>query len=290
MPAYNEERVISRCLAHMLQDAQPGEFEIIVVCNGCQDATAARAREFEAHGVTVIETKIPSKTHALNVGDAAAINFPRLYVDADIQLSTHTIRRVIDLFQKDERVLLSAPRPYVDFSKSDARVRAFYRVWTKLPYFTEALVGSGVYAFSKEGRAHFGVFPDIIADDEYARRIVKADRRRSSGGTFIISAPTSFESLIDVQTRARAGTYELEKNFPELKTCCTTSPRRTMKIIAKTPSMWLDAPIYLAVMFAGKLRAHKKLAGKAAHAWNRDETARAMACDVTCPLVNKDTA
>jgi len=290
IPAYNEERVIGRCLAHMLDNAAPGELEIIVVCNGCHDSTAARAREFAAYGITVLETKVASKTNALNIGDAAAIIFPRLYVDADIQLSILTIRSMVELFQKDHQVLLCAPRPVVDYSRSDGRVRAFYRVWTRLPYFTEVLIGSGVYAFSREGRARFGVFPDIIADDEYARRIVRPDQRRSSAGNFVISAPRSLTALINIQTRARAGTYELEKKFPELKMCCTTSPRRTVKVIAKTPSMWLDAPIYLAVMFAAKLRAHKKLASTAAHAWNRDETARAMASEVSCPIAGKDAS
>ena len=45
----------SRCLRSLLADAKPNEFEIIVVCNGCKDDTAERAREFEAQGVKVLE-------------------------------------------------------------------------------------------------------------------------------------------------------------------------------------------------------------------------------------------
>ncbi len=53
-PAHNEAAVIERCLGAILADAPPGTPEIIVVCNGCTDDTAARARKFGA-GVTVIE-------------------------------------------------------------------------------------------------------------------------------------------------------------------------------------------------------------------------------------------
>ena len=43
IPAHNEESVIGRCLAAMLEGAQPGELEIIVVCNGCSDRTGEKA-------------------------------------------------------------------------------------------------------------------------------------------------------------------------------------------------------------------------------------------------------
>src|SRR5262245_58336894 len=44
IPAHNEARVIERGLSSLLEGARPGELEIVVVCNGCTDDTAARAR------------------------------------------------------------------------------------------------------------------------------------------------------------------------------------------------------------------------------------------------------
>lgn len=65
-----------------------------MVCNGCSDNTAEIARRFE--GVTVLESEMPSKPAALNAGDAAATRWPRLYLDADAQISPSAVRDVLD--------------------------------------------------------------------------------------------------------------------------------------------------------------------------------------------------
>jgi len=45
--AHNEAVVIERCLSAMTIDAEPEEFEIVVVCNGCTDQTAALVRAMD---------------------------------------------------------------------------------------------------------------------------------------------------------------------------------------------------------------------------------------------------
>src|SRR5690242_7161518 len=71
IPAHNEATVIGRLLAGLLADAQPGEFDVIVVPNGCTDGTAAVAEKFGS-AVTVVSTDIPSKYQALRLGDRYA--------------------------------------------------------------------------------------------------------------------------------------------------------------------------------------------------------------------------
>ncbi len=274
IPAYNEGKTITRCLTTLLEGAEGGELEIVVVCNGCHDDTAERARAFLASNVFVLETKTASKSHALNLGDSHASHFPRVYLDADIQITIEVMRDLVKLLATNEEVLLSAPRAVVDFEASDPFVRAYYRVWTQLPYFREAMVGSGIYAFSERGRRRFGEFPKIIADDEYARRMVSPAERASSKGTFRISAPRTIQSLLAVNSRVRAGMYELETKFPELSENRGTSPSRTLLTIATQPSLWLDAPVYLGIMLAAKVLAHKKRLTRTESVWNRDDTAR----------------
>ncbi|MFT6791229.1 MAG: glycosyltransferase involved in cell wall biosynthesis [Cellvibrionaceae bacterium] len=279
IPAYNEGTTISRCLNSFLADAKVGEFKVIVVCNGCKDDTAERAREYEARGVTVIETEIGSKILALNLGDEAATSFPRIYLDADITLTAKAIRDLAELLadEANSDIVLAAPKAVVDYESRNPWVRAYYKVWTQLPYFTEGIIGSGVYAFSKKGRERFGKFPDIIADDEFARlQALPHERTNTTSSTFTITPPASLRGIIHINTRARAGLYELQEKFPELIASDNTSPTRTLKIIATSPSMWIYAPIYLFAMVYAKLRAHEKLKNKKHGEWERDESSRTV--------------
>lgn len=277
IPAYNEASVIDRCLSAMLADAQPGELEIVVVANNCSDDTAARARR---HGelVKVVETPIGSKIHALNLGDGAASGWPRLYVDADIVVSTQALRDVAAMLDDGSPYVVAAPTAVVDFKGRLPWVQSFYKVWTQLPYFTEGVIGAGFYAFSRRGRERFGEWPDIIADDEYARLMAApSERGVNRDHTFTITPPTQLRMVAKIQTRARAGLYQLHAKFPELLRNETTNPARTLKVIAGRPDLWLHAPIYLGVMSFAKMMAHRKLRKGQQKVWERDETARAGA-------------
>lgn len=274
IPAYNEGSVIERCLNAILTGAAPGELEIVVVCNGCKDDTAARARGF-GDRVKVVETPVGSKIGALNLGDEHVTGFPRFYVDADVQLSASAIREVAGLLGDDSPILVAAPRAIVAYEDRPFLVRSFYRVWTRLPYFRENMIGSGVYAFSRRGRARFDRFPDVISDDEYARLIAAPDERRASEhATFTIHPPRTLAGVLAINTRARAGNYELRQKFPEMQAHASTSSSRSLGVIATTPSLWLHAPLYLGVMFLAKLRAHEKLRKRQEKVWDRDDTSR----------------
>ncbi len=72
IPAYNEGRVIDRCLQRL---AAESDVKVIVAANGCTDDTVERAGH---HGVEVVEVRLPSKVAALNAGDERAGDvFPR---------------------------------------------------------------------------------------------------------------------------------------------------------------------------------------------------------------------
>jgi glycosyltransferase involved in cell wall biosynthesis len=90
VPAHNEERVLGRTLSALLADTSPSEFDVVVVANGCTDGTAEVARGFG--GVRVVETDVPSKSHALRLGDETAAGFPRVYLDADVVLPAAHVR------------------------------------------------------------------------------------------------------------------------------------------------------------------------------------------------------
>jgi glycosyltransferase involved in cell wall biosynthesis len=274
IPAHNEAQVIERCLTSILADAKPGEFEIVVVCNGCSDNTAECARRVGG-SVKVLETPVRSKIFALNLGDKHVTSFPRLYVDADVQLTTSAVRDVAWVLGDDSPIVVAAPRARLAYHDRPLLVRAFYRVWTQLPYFKHDLIGSGVYAFSRRGRERFSEFPDIIADDEYARLTAAPHERRVvKSSTFTIHPPRTLAGVVNINTRARAGNYELRKQFPDLHRHQTTNSWRSLRIIASNPSLWFGAPIYLGVMSIAKRRADTKLRLSRQKNWERDDTSR----------------
>ena len=139
-----------------------------MVCNGCSDNTAEISRGF-GKAVRVIETKVPSKTYALNLGDGAVDSFPRLYIDADVILTPESVRKVASVLESGA-AHAAAPRPVdVFLPGTQWAVRAYYRFWGALPYIQEGMIAAGAYALSREGRARFKDFPEVIADDGYVR-------------------------------------------------------------------------------------------------------------------------
>jgi glycosyltransferase involved in cell wall biosynthesis len=67
IPAHNEEKVIATTLNELAIGAFSGAMEVIVVCNGCTDNTARIVATYNP-AIRCIETEVPSKTNALNLG------------------------------------------------------------------------------------------------------------------------------------------------------------------------------------------------------------------------------
>ncbi len=140
IPAHNEEAVIGRCLSSLMDGAPPGELEVLVVCNGCDDRTADVARQ-SAPNATVLEIPVASKVAALNAGDEHASYFPRFYVDADVELSYQALVSVARVLTEGG-VLCAAPKPLFDLKARPWSVRAFYAVLAGSSIF---LAGHGGY-------------------------------------------------------------------------------------------------------------------------------------------------
>ena len=161
VPAHNEAAVISRLLRGLLDGPAADELEVVVVCNGCSDDTAAIASQHAR--VRVVESPVPSKHAALRLGDDESVSFPRLYVDADVEISLESVRTLVDALS--EHVLAAAPRRHLVLDGSPLLVRSYYRVWEQLPTVRHGLFGRGVIAFSATGHARARTLPEVTADD-----------------------------------------------------------------------------------------------------------------------------
>ena len=106
IPAHNEESVIATTLETLLAQARSGEFDVIVVCNGCDDRTEEAARQFAGRGVRTFSSPVLSKVAALNLGDHHATTSTRVYIDADVKLSTKSLHRLLEAL--DDGALVAA--------------------------------------------------------------------------------------------------------------------------------------------------------------------------------------
>jgi glycosyltransferase involved in cell wall biosynthesis len=275
IPAHNEEAVIGACLRAILEGMEPGELEIVVVCNGCRDRTAAIARTF-GPGVRVIETEIASKSHALRLGDDSATAFPRFYVDADVVLPLASIRAVAAVLSEGH-YLAAAPRMEVDLRRSNRWVRAYYRVWLRLPYHAEGTIGSGVYAVSCRGRRRFGPFPDLISDDGYARlQFAPHERVNVAAVSFTLRAPECLREVLRIKTRSQKGALQLLRAHPELAENERRNYRRVVIRMLCEPAMWFPCAVYLYVLAVTKARARwLNYKGDLAE-WERDDSSRRL--------------
>jgi glycosyltransferase involved in cell wall biosynthesis len=279
IPAHNESSVIARTLKAITDGADPGELDVIVVCNGCTDDTAAVARRFVPPvqvPVQVIETDIASKTHALNLGDEAAQGFPRIYADADVVISAETIRILARRLEPGD-VLAVAPTPNFDLTDCSWPVRACFDVRALLPSAKEGIGGSGVYALSKSGRGRFREFPTVTADDGYVRTHFREEERemvRSAIST--VFPPRTIKDLIATKTRAHYGSFELASRFPRLWQNRGESNNRSLLRLFKDLRLWPKLAVYCLVTTIAKRRAKNRLRS-AITGWERDTTSRAIA-------------
>lgn len=276
IPAHNEADVIGRCLGTLLEGADE-TLEVIVVCNACSDDTAAIARSF-GERVRVLETDVPGKPNALNMGDRAAHYFPRVYVDADVVMSADSVYRVADVLREGD-VHAAAPRLKVNLEERNWFIRSYYRIWTQLPYCREEMVGSGVYALSEEGRGAFGDFPELLAEDDFIRlTFPKHKRRQVADATFQIEAPTTFRALLKIRCRWARSNDQVDDAYPQLRQNDERDYSSSLRDVLSKPTLWPAAGLYTFVVL------YTRMVGKlqirfAANPWNwtRDLTARQYA-------------
>jgi len=273
VPVHDEAAVLERCLRALTEGAEPGELEVVVVCNGCSDGSADVARR-SGPPVRVVETPVPSKARALNLGDEHALGFPRFYVDGDIRLTLGSLRAVADAL-KAGPCLAAAPRMRVDLAASNAWVRAYYRIWMRLPYATGTMLGSGVYAMSREGRERLGPFPDLIADDEFVRLGFEDDEKTVvEDAHFHFTAPSTLRALIHVNVRRRAGDLEMRERHGRRRRAERLRQRIAVLGLALRPWLWPSLAIYGYAKVAVVLLRLRRAKESPDQVWPRDETSR----------------
>jgi glycosyltransferase involved in cell wall biosynthesis len=271
IPAHNESAGIGRALDALFADVAPGELDVVVVCNGCADDTAALART-SGHPVRVIELEAASKPAALRVGDEAALALPRIYLDADVVLHGSAARAVLERL-RDGVVAARPPIRYATGASSPP-VRSYYRARSRVPALLRSLWGAGVYGLSAAGRSRFDVFPDVVAEDLWVDRQFAPDEIEIVDcAPVLVPVPRRARDLLRVLRRTYRGKAEAAGIDPHARAGETTlSALQQLRQLAATgPSAALDAATYTAFAVGARLALAAPSAG--AH-WERDESSR----------------
>lgn len=267
IPAHNEAAVIGRTLSQVAPLTDVG-VEVIVAANGCTDETVAIASQYN---VIVLDIPTPSKTNALNVADGVATLWPRLYLDADIQISATAIRLLFERLSRGD-VLGARPAFRYDTSGAEPIVRSFYRARRRIPASSRGLWGAGAYALSERGHDRLGSFPNIIADDLYVDQLFdRSEIAFVSSPPVEVTTPKTLEGLQAILSRTYRGQAQLASNHKNGLDHGGGTARTVRELIRtiRGPKSLLDAGIYAALVVQGRLRARG-----AQVTWERDESSR----------------
>ena len=262
--AHNEAAVIGRCLDSLLASAKPGEFDITVVANGCTDDTAKVAA---GRGVRVVDRPEPGKAGALNAGDEVAVGFPRVYLDADIIVTTDGLRALAGAIGGP--VLAATARRELDVSGRPLPVRGYFAVNRWLPAFRTGLFGRGVIVLGEPGRARFDRFPDMVSDDLFLDSLFTAgEKREVSSVPSRVATPLRTSALVRRLVRVRAGNTAMRAAAPDVRPADRSSWLKD--VVLRRP--WL-APA--AVCYVGiTLYAASKARNGENQDWGRDDSTR----------------
>lgn len=255
IPATNEEGLIGPCLTALARSAPPGRAaEAIVVANGCRDGTVGEARaaalELTAAGwaFRLVELKEGSKPDALTEGDRAASGQIRAYLDADVTVTPDLMRQIVDALDT------ASPR----YASGSIRIvgsgpvsRAYARLWARVPYMSATVPGCGLFAMNAAGRARWGDWPRVIADDLFARLNFAPEERVAVTAPYEWPIATGFGKLVRVRRRQDAGVAEIARHFPELMRNEDKTPRTGLGLALGDPVGFV---IYSAVAVAVRLR------------------------------------
>lgn len=263
IPAHDEQASIPGLLRRL---HVPG-VELVVVANGCSDRTADAARQ-ACPSATVLEIAEASKTAALREGDRSAHVFPRFYLDADVEIEPAGLLRLADLL-RDPRILAVAPTVHFHTAAASWLVRSFYRVLPLLAPVSNSIAGTGCMGVSAEGRARFGDWPSVLADDYFLDGCFTAEeKRRAPEATVVVRTPVGLRDLVRRRERVIWANRQVEDLG--LRRPGGRPGSGLLALAAHHPRRMGDIAVFVAVGLIVRLRVLVRRARGLEVGWNRD--------------------
>lgn len=270
IPVHDEAALLPSTVPPLLLGLDPLA-ELVFVCNGCADDSAAILRRLVGGRARVIERAEAGKPAAIRAGEAAVTAFPRVYLDADVWIGGAALSALVAA-QKAGGWELVSPRLRADTSGAGLPARWVTEVWLTTPHMRRSGFHC-VLSVSRKGRDRWGVFPDLTNDDDFiSGRVPPEQRRIIDGLAATIRPPGTFAAWVRVRERWVRGGRELARG-PGIAHPAPGGGGRGF------PRLFLRRPLSVLVYAAAVLLA-RSLARRdrdSAVAWYRDRTSRARA-------------
>jgi glycosyltransferase involved in cell wall biosynthesis len=258
IPAHDEADGIASTLGALTRGRDSDALDIVVVCNGCSDDTARVARRAaQGHvNVRVVELQAASKVAALRQGDQMHGDlFPRIYLDADVELDGDGAIALADALRRSG-ALVAGVRARLDLRGVSKPARWFHSFAYRLPVFDQGIIGAGVYALSAQGHARFGVWPDVLGDDQFVYRLYTPEERVfvDTFRTVVWPTPT-LRAVVSRGVRVRQGNQQLSTVLgPGAPPAPSAGFREALALALRRPRGWLEAVTFVVVTVLIRLR------------------------------------
>jgi glycosyltransferase involved in cell wall biosynthesis len=273
IPAHNEAATIARNLVALRQGMPAGDLDIVVVCNGCTDATAEVARRTDPR-VRVIEIDQPSKAEAVRIGNLATDVFPRVHLDADVELTGAAVRELLRPLT-DKGVLATAPRRQLSREGCSHWVRWYYDVWEALPQVEAGLFGRGVVVLSDQGQVRVNGLPRVMSDDlAMSDSFAPVEKLVVHNAVAVVHLPRTLRDLVRRRVRIVTGAAQARLVGVQRPSSRTTV-RSLFALGVTNPGLALRLPVFLGVYVAARVYARPAVRVGDFTTWQRDESSRA---------------
>lgn len=215
VPAYNEERVISRSLESLVNVKYEPK-EIIVIDDGSTDKTNAVASWYKQFGIKIVKKPNGGKASALNYGLVFARGEIIVTVDADSMVSRNAIDEVVKIMSNRQVVAVSGNIKVLNNRTKLARVQELEYVISinmlrrALDLFGAVMIVPGAFgAFKRYAIENTGYYDkDILTEDfDLTVKMLKAYGAvgASSTASAYTEVPTTWKSLYKQRIRWTCG-------------------------------------------------------------------------------------
>lgn len=260
IPTHNGSRLLARSMLSLAEQEFDGDLHVVVAVNDGRPDSMDTARRLAqrvrdvGRTCTLIRTAA-GRAAALREADRHLPVAPRLYLDQDAVLSRNSIAELAAALAPGSGVHFAVPGLRLAPCRSRF-TRAYYRVWSELPYVRLSPVTCGAYAVSVEGRARWGELPTIHSDDKWVRwHFAPWERLVLVRASYEVVPPDGVQDLLAARHRYDRGNQELSVTVPVPPHVDDMLRHRgVLGTLVRHPTLWPAAACFLAIHVGAAIR------------------------------------